>query len=350
MKRMYLRYCNIICNLRTNVKNHPLEQWIVPGVCNFLYDGFMKTLIFRLKPGADLRNSIEAMVKQHVIEAGYIVTCVGGLSQATVRMAGAKPGMQDTRTFQDNFEIVSLVGTVSVNGSHLHMSFSDNGGAVFGGHLRTGTIVDPTAEIVIGVEEGIVMRREMDEETGFAELVVGYPEEAIEQQVPPESKVLNLVAKEIPIKDIEEPGIQLLVDRLFRVAYGRQGDVKYPTLVGLAAPQIGVSKRVVIIGVNAAGDGKQPELKEFINPEIIKISDEKEEGREGCFSTSRVCGIVERAKKVTVRAYDRHGKLFEHTFEGFPARVAQHEIDHLNGIRFPDRIADDENLHWVEEE
>lgn len=171
----------------------------------------------------------------------------------------------------------------------------------------------------------------------------------IEQQVPPESEVLNLVAAEVPTVEISGDEVQALVETLYRVAYGRQGDAKYPTLVGLAAPQIGVSKRVVIIGMNAVGSGEQPELNEFINPEIIEISDETDEGREGCFSTSRVCGIVERAKKVRVRAYDRRGELFEHEFEGFPARVAQHEIDHLNGIRFPDRIIDDNKLHWVEE-
>lgn len=175
-------------------------------------------------------------------------------------------------------------------------------------------------------------------------------EAAIEQQVPPDSKVLNLVAHEIPAHDISDESTQDLVDKMFRVARGRQGDAKYPTLVGLAAPQIGVSKRVVIIGMNAVGDGEQPELKEFINPEIIDLSDEKEDGREGCFSTSRVCGIVERAKRVKVRAYDRQGKQFECELEGFPARVAQHEIDHLDGIRFPDRITDDNKLHWVEEE
>ncbi len=176
-----------------------------------------------------------------------------------------------------------------------------------------------------------------------------YTEEAIEQQVPPDSAVLNLTAKEIVTGEITNKETQDLVDKLFRVAYGRQGGAKYPTLVGLAAPQIGVSKRVVIIGLNAVGGGEQPELKEFINPEIIETSEELEEGREGCFSTSRVCGIVERAKKVKVRAYDRQGELFEHEFEGFPARIAQHEIDHLDGIRFPDRITDDKNLHWVEE-
>lgn len=173
--------------------------------------------------------------------------------------------------------------------------------------------------------------------------------EDTEQRVPPNSRVLNLVAKEIPVADIKSPKVQSLIDRLFEVAYGRQGDAQFPTLVGLAAPQIGVSKRVVIIGINAAGDGEQPELREFINPEIIDISDDTEEGREGCFSTSRVCGIVTRAKRVKVSAYDRNSNKFEYEFEGFPARVAQHEIDHLNGIRFPDKITDDTKLHWVEE-
>jgi peptide deformylase len=176
-----------------------------------------------------------------------------------------------------------------------------------------------------------------------------YTEEAIERQVPPNSEVLNLVAEEIPVAKIQSTEVQSLIDKLFRVAYGRQGDAQFPTLVGLAAPQIGVSKRVVIIGMNAVSGGEQPELKEFINPVILESSTETEEGREGCFSTSRVCGIVKRAKKVKVQAYDRSGQLFEHEFEGFPARVAQHEIDHLDGIRFPDRITDDTKLHWVEE-
>lgn len=137
---------------------------------------------------------------------------------------------------------------------------------------------------------------------------------------------------------------------MLTIAYGTQGDATRPTLVGLAAPQIGVSKRIAIIGMNAVGGGEQPELKVFVNPEITDVSEGQEEGREGCFSTSRVCGIVKRAKRVTVQAYDRHGQQFSCTLEGFPARVAQHEVDHLNGIRFPDRITDDSKLHWVEED
>ena len=167
-----------------------------------------------------------------------------------------------------------------------------------------------------------------------------YAQESIDNQVSPDSEVLNLVAEPINPAGITNPEIQELIDGMFRVAYGRQGDAKYPTLVGLAAPQIGVSKRIVIIGMNAVGDGEQPELQEFINPVITKKSDKTEEGREGCFSTSRVCGIVERAKQVTVRAFNRNGDEIIHVFEGFSARVAQHEIDHLNGIRFPERITD----------
>lgn len=132
----------------------------------------MKTIIFRLKPGTDLKGSIEKVVADNNIKAGFIVTCVGGLQQATVRMAGAKPDLQDIRTLRADFEIVSLVGTVSVSGVHLHMSFSDTNGKVQGGHLKEGTIIHPTAEIVIGIEETVEITREMDEETGFQELTI----------------------------------------------------------------------------------------------------------------------------------------------------------------------------------
>ena len=173
---------------------------------------------------------------------------------------------------------------------------------------------------------------------------------AFPHQVPPSSPILRQVANVVPLQNITAPETQEIIDIMFEVAHGAQGDASRPTLVGLAAPQIGIAKRIVIIGINAVGAGEQPELKVFINPEIIDISEEQEEGREGCFSTSRVCGIVNRAVRVTVKAYDRKGRTFTWKFKGFPARVAQHEVDHLNGIRFPDRITDDSKLHWVEED
>lgn len=167
--------------------------------------------------------------------------------------------------------------------------------------------------------------------------------------VPPSSKILNEVAKAVLVPDIASPKMQELIKQLFDVAYGLQGDAKKPTLVGLAAPQIGVALRVILVDIDADGSGSTPNLQEFINPEIIFIDKETVEGREGCFSTGRVCGIVKRSKKVRITGYDRSGNIINYELEGFPARVAQHEVDHLNGIRFPDRITDKKKLHWVEE-
>lgn len=167
---------------------------------------------------------------------------------------------------------------------------------------------------------------------------------------PPGSDILNMVAKEVASDAINSPDIQNLIDGMFKIAYGEQGDKERKTMVGLAAPQVGVSKRVIIAGINTVGLGEQPELRAFVNPEIVKASEEMEEGREGCYSTDRVCGVVERSKSVTVRAYDRDGSRVTETYEGFPARIFQHEIDHLDGLRFPDRVVDDSKLHWVEAE
>ena len=132
----------------------------------------MRIFSFRLKPGSDLKESIESVIDKSDISAGFIITCVGGLQQATVRMAGATPDKQDIRVYSGNYEIVSLVGTVSVNGTHLHVSFSDRDGNVIGGHLKEGTLIHPTAEIIIGVDDKVTFNRIHDEATGFSELVV----------------------------------------------------------------------------------------------------------------------------------------------------------------------------------
>ena len=99
----------------------------------------MKTHTFRLKPGQDLNTEIERFVTKAGIKAGFIITCVAGLEQATLRMAGAMPDKQDIRTYKGDYELTSLVGTVSTNGVHLHMSISDKEGQSFGGHLKEGT-------------------------------------------------------------------------------------------------------------------------------------------------------------------------------------------------------------------
>ena len=132
----------------------------------------MRTIIFRLKHGVDLKKSIEKLVHENDVKAGFIITCVGVVENVNVRMAGAKPDDQDMRKFNNDYEIISLTGTVSTNGTHLHLSFSDKNGNVIGGHLKEGTTVRMTAEIVLGVTDEIEMKREFDKETGFSELAI----------------------------------------------------------------------------------------------------------------------------------------------------------------------------------
>jgi predicted DNA-binding protein with PD1-like motif len=128
----------------------------------------MKTHAFRLKRGEDLRDAIDAYVAAKSIKAGVILACVGNLERAILRMADEKI----VKTFDGTFEIVSLVGTVETGNSHLHISISDSEGKVWGGHLKKGSLVGVTAEVVIAELEGLMFRREPDEQTGFDELVV----------------------------------------------------------------------------------------------------------------------------------------------------------------------------------
>jgi uncharacterized protein len=128
----------------------------------------VKTHIIRLKPGQDLRQEIESYVKQNQIEAGWIVTCVGSLTQTQLRFANQPDG-----TILNGYvEIVSLVGTLSLTGSHLHLSVSNSVGQTTGGHLLPGSIVHTTAEIVIGESKELVFTREKDGSTPWEELQI----------------------------------------------------------------------------------------------------------------------------------------------------------------------------------
>lgn len=126
----------------------------------------MKTHIFRLHPGDDLKQSLIEFAKQNHITAGYMVTCVGSLSTATLRLAKDL----EVKTFADTFEIVSLVGTVSAGRTHLHIAVSDKTGATIGGHLMDGCLIHTTAEIVLGEFDSLEYFKEPDKETGFDEL------------------------------------------------------------------------------------------------------------------------------------------------------------------------------------
>ncbi|MEZ6037053.1 MAG: DNA-binding protein [Planctomycetota bacterium] len=124
---------------------------------------------FRLLPGDDLQAGIQRFVDQHHIEAGWIATCVGSLTDWTLRFADRSEHARGS----GHFEIVSLCGTVSTNGSHLHLAISDGDGRTIGGHLVPGCVVYTTAEIVLGESREHVFTRAADGSTPWRELQVG---------------------------------------------------------------------------------------------------------------------------------------------------------------------------------
>ena len=132
----------------------------------------MNMIAMRFAPNQDLKQGLEAFIAANNITSGFVATCVGSLHKVTLRMAGAKPEMQDIRSFDGHFEIVSLVGTLSQEGAHLHLAVSDENGHVIGGHLKEGSIVTTTVEIVIGYDENVKFKRTLDPATGFDELTV----------------------------------------------------------------------------------------------------------------------------------------------------------------------------------
>jgi len=128
----------------------------------------ISTHAFRLKPGEDLKEGIEKHIKEKNIKAGWIATCVGSLTDYAIRFAN----MPDGNTGQGHFEIVNLVGTVSINGSHLHLSISDSTGKTIGGHLMPGCKIYTTAEIVIQYSDKYEFIREKDGTTPWEELQI----------------------------------------------------------------------------------------------------------------------------------------------------------------------------------
>lgn len=113
--------------------------------------------------------------------------------------------------------------------------------------------------------------------------------------------------------------------------------------VGIAAPQVYLSKRIIIVASRPNPrypDAPEMEAVLMINPEIIAMSKESCVGEEGCLSVPDQRGMVRRAESITVRYQSLRGKQIESRYYGFPARIVQHEVDHLNGILFVERLMD----------
>jgi peptide deformylase len=142
---------------------------------------------------------------------------------------------------------------------------------------------------------------------------------------------LVLRKKAQPVKKFD-PALQTLIDDMIETMRQAPG-------VGLAAPQVGVSSRLIVVEY-AMDDSKEDAPKKLFvmaNPEIKEMSTETELGVEGCLSVPGLHGEVERALQVTVKGLNRHGQPMKVKAKGWIARIFQHEIDHINGVVFTDR-------------
>jgi peptide deformylase len=143
-----------------------------------------------------------------------------------------------------------------------------------------------------------------------------------------------------PVHDFGTAELRTLVADMFDTMHAANG-------AGLAAPQIGVPLRLVIFGY-ADPEMRNPRYPDadpvpqtiLVNPELEPLSDELEEGWEGCLSVPGLRGIVERHARLRYRGFDLEGRPIERVAEGFHARVVQHECDHLDGILYPMRVRD----------
>ena len=155
--------------------------------------------------------------------------------------------------------------------------------------------------------------------------------------------VLRGKARAIERADIKSPSVQKLIDDLIETMMEYHG-------VGLAAPQVHEGFRLFVAALDAdADEGERRDPFAIINPEIVPIGSDVVEDWEGCLSIPDIRGRVPRAREITVRAYDRRGDRIELHTHDFPARVMQHEADHLEGILFVDRMRSFESLTFLDE-
>lgn len=139
----------------------------------------------------------------------------------------------------------------------------------------------------------------------------------------------RLKAKAQPVDKLDE-GLNRLIDDMFETMYQAPG-------IGLAAPQVGVTKRVIVVDIAKKDEDRRPMA--LINPEILWLSEETSSYEEGCLSVPEQYADVTRPAKVRVRFMDRQGEIREIEADGLLATVLQHEIDHLSGTLFVDHLS-----------
>ena len=158
---------------------------------------------------------------------------------------------------------------------------------------------------------------------------------------------LRLLTPAAPVEDLRTPALRELITDLFDTMYDADG-------AGLAAPQIGVPLRVVVFGSAEPRhnprypDAEHVPLTVLINPVLTPLSDEQDEGWEGCLSVPGMRGLVPRFRRLRYRGLDPEGNAIDRTVHDFHARVVQHECDHLDGVLYPMRIRDMRNFGFSE--
>jgi peptide deformylase len=152
--------------------------------------------------------------------------------------------------------------------------------------------------------------------------------------------VLRERARPISKSDLRDPLMQKLIDDMIDTMHEYHG-------VGLAAPQVHEGLRLFVALLDDE-PGPKSEATVIINPEIVP-SGSKEDGWEGCLSIPDIRGMVPRFTEIAVSALDRHGKPLELRLKNFPARVVQHETDHLDGVLFFDRMTSMQSLTYLDE-
>lgn len=150
--------------------------------------------------------------------------------------------------------------------------------------------------------------------------------------------------KAVKIDKISRETHKLIADMLetMRAAHG----------LGLAAPQLGVAQRLAVVEISEPDGEGNPHTKTFvlINPEVVKSSEETWENPEGCLSIPGWRGVVQRPSKITVKALDRDGNRVKFDAEGMLARAIQHEVDHLDGVLYIDKLVAPDRVWQVDED
>jgi peptide deformylase len=153
--------------------------------------------------------------------------------------------------------------------------------------------------------------------------------------------VLRERARPVDKSELTDPLLQKLIDDMVETMHEYHG-------VGLAAPQVHEGLRLFVAVLDDDPDSDS-DATVIINPEIIPNASDTREGWEGCLSIPDIRGMVPRFTDITVLALDRRGRKIELKLKDFPARVAQHETDHLDGVLFFDRMTSMQSLTYLEE-